>query len=65
LATPSTTRWLSLTDATTYLSCSREFLYRAVKSGAVKHGRVGSSLRFRAADLDDFLLASASSTDVL
>lgn len=62
---PRLSTWLSIKQAAAHLACSREFLYRATREGRIKHGRVGSSLRFRVEDLDEFVLSLANSEDSL
>jgi excisionase family DNA binding protein len=44
--------WLTLKEALAYLKTSRSTLYRLVESGQLPRYKVGSTLRFKRADLD-------------
>ena len=55
----TTDRWLSMKEAMLYLGTSRESLQRFAKSGDLPHGRAGATYKFKQADLDAWVLASA------
>ena len=54
--------WMTLAAAAAYLACNERTLRRRVASGDIVAHRFGRQLRFRQADLDQALTASATIT---
>lgn len=56
-------RWLSVTEAAQYLSCSRNFLDkdRVTRLHGIRFSRLGRHVRYDVEDLDAFLEASKDS----
>ena len=53
-------RWLTTRDVTTALKVTPATLYRLVRIAALPAARVGGQFRFRASDLDDWLVKRRS-----
>jgi excisionase family DNA binding protein len=45
-----------MNEAVAYLGSSRESIQRFAKSGALPHGRVGSTFKFKQSDLDAWVM---------
>src|ERR1051325_4287072 len=54
---------LDATRAASYLSISKDQLYRLARSGALRHTRTGRSLRFLQEDLDAYLSRDTTRPD--
>jgi excisionase family DNA binding protein len=51
---------ISIAGAGTYLGVSPDTVRRLVRAGAIPHARIGSSIRIRRADLDEYLDSQTS-----
>ena len=47
--------YLSVTDASDYLSIKKSFLYSLVESKEIPHYRIGRLIRFKSVELDDWM----------
>jgi excisionase family DNA binding protein len=57
-----TTRLLTINDVAYRLAISRDSVYRLVRTGALVPLRVGSRLRFRVADVEDYVARNTAAS---
>ena len=57
-SSPPRAAWLTVEGAAAHLNCSRQRVYDLVHAGALKPGRDGRRLLFRASDIDRYLEAN-------
>jgi excisionase family DNA binding protein len=60
MPTREATPTMTVAAAAAYMSCSRWTIYRLVREGSLRPLKVGTRLRFRAAELDRYMERSPS-----